>query len=304
MKNRILLAISIILMVVYGLIRSFPEETSFFNNCRNTVNVKDIETNVIVNIEMEDYLIGVLAGEMPASFDIEALKAQAVASRTYAYHKISTSKNNYDLTTDKSTQVYLTVDEMQEKWKEDYEFYVAKIKDAVESTKDEVLTYNNHIIPAYYFSMSNGYTENAINVFNEDRSYLVPVVSKEDTNNRNYEVTITIPKAEFCTKLSISCDKITIGNIVRNESNRIDAITINNKEYSGVDVRKSLDLRSTDFEIVVFKENVQVTTYGYGHGVGMSQYGANTMAKEGSSYKEILEHYYKGTKITSVNSIK
>ena len=302
MKNKILLVVVVVLGIIYVYIRSFVKETPFYVN--NELVIKNTETNVIENVFMEDYLVGVLAGEMPASFDIEALKAQAVASRTYAYYKKNTSNKDYDLTTDKSTQVYLTVDEIKQKWGVEYEYYLNKIKEAILSTKDLVVTFQGEIISAYYFSMSNGYTENATSVFGEDKSYLTSVSSKEDTSNKNFNVNISLNKQDFCQKLSINCEKIEIKNVIKNDTERVERITINNKVYSGTEVRKLLNLRSTDFNILVNDNIIEINTNGYGHGVGMSQYGANQMAKEGYSYQEILKHYYTGVEITSINSIK
>ena len=249
MKNKILLSIVIVLTVLYCFIRSFNNKTSFFINDDNKINIKNTNTNEIQTLNMEDYLIGVLAGEMPASFEIEALKAQAVASRTYAYYKIKNSNNSYDVTNDITTQVHLSDNQMKEKWGSDYEFYLNKIKLAITETKNEVLTYQNEIIPAYYFSMSNGYTENSLTVFGHFEDYLVSVESDEDVNHRNYSVTTSISKNEFCSLLNISCEDIIITNVEKNNTNRVDFITINGKKYAGIDIRKKLNLRSTDFNI-------------------------------------------------------
>ncbi|MBQ6840894.1 MAG: stage II sporulation protein D [Bacilli bacterium] len=301
MKNKILLVVVVVLGIIYLFIRSFVKETSFFIN--DNVTIKNVTTNVTETIDMEEYLVGVLAGEMPASFEMEALKAQAIASRTYAYYKVKVSNKDYDLTTDKSTQVYLTNEEMKNKWGNDYDYYLDKIKSAIQQTGGMVLTFENEIIPAYYFAMSNGYTENALTVFGENKSYLTSVVSKENENHRSFKVTKSISVAAFCNALGIECNNLSINNIIRNDANRVESININNKNFTGLSIRKLLDLRSTDFEFKVSDNNVDITTYGYGHGVGMSQYGANTMAKDGYNYDKILKHYYTGVEITSINSI-
>ena len=303
MKNKILLIVVLILAVIYSLIRSFKKEASFFSS-ENKVIIKNTTTNEIKTFDMEDYLIGVVAGEMPASFEEEALKAQVIASRTYAYYKIGISKDNYDLTTDKSTQVYLDDMQMRDKWQDDYDYYLNKIKTVVKETENLVLTYNNQVIPAYYFAMSNGYTENGQAVFGENKEYLASVKSEEDVNHRNYKVTKTMAKNEVCDLLSTSCDNLVISNIVRNDTNRVDSLIINGESYSGIQLRKLLDLRSTDFSFEINDENVIFTTIGYGHGVGMSQYGANTMAQQGYKYEEILNHYYLNTQIKNIKSIK
>ena len=256
------------------------------------VNVET--TDKLLTVDIEEYIIGVVAGEMPALFHDEALKAQAIASRTYLINHLQSNKTITNTTDD---QVYLTKEEMKEKWKEDYEKYYNKIKEAVLSTKDLIMYYNNEPIKAYYFSTSNGYTASSISVFNEEREYLTSVESPFDKDNSN---TITISKEDFCTKLSITCNQISISNIAKDNSNRVTSLIINNKEYTGIQVRKQLSLRSTDFTINIKDNNIEITTKGYGHGVGMSQYGANNMAKLGFTYDEILKYYYQDIKIDSI----
>ena len=246
-------------------------------------------------IDLEEYVIGVVAGEMPASFQEEALKAQAVAARTYALYK--SQNNGYVLSTTVSDQVYLGEEALRQRWGSDYEFYYNKIKQAVNETKGEVVTYDDKIISAYYFAISNGYTEDAKTVFNEDKPYLVSVESNWDKNYQSYTSTRTISKASFCSKLNISCEGLNISNIVRSNNNYVREITINNETFSGLQIFNKLGLKSTDFKIEVASDKVVITTYGFGHSVGMSQYGAQGMAQEGYSYKDILSHYYKNTEV-------
>ena len=236
---------------------------------------------------------------MPASFEVEALKAQAIAARSYAMNKVNSSKKTYDLVTDVSNQVYITQDEMKEKWQSEYDYYYNKIKDAVLETKGLVMKYNDEIISAYYFAMSNGSTEDVSLVFGESKDYLQSVDSSWDENVKNFTVETNITKEEFCKKLDISCNDIIINNIKRSETNRVNEITINNKTFKGTEVRSILNLRSTDFNIEI-NESIKITTKGYGHGVGMSQYGANEMAKNGSTYEEILKHYYNNIEISKI----
>ncbi len=256
------------------------------------VKVKTDKSNIEVDIE--EYIIGVVAGEMPALFEEEALKAQAVASRTYLINHLLTNDSISNTTDD---QVYLTKEEMQSKWQDDYEKYYTKIKQAVQSTKGLIMYYDNQPIKSYYFSTSNGYTESSLNVFNEQRDYLTIVESPFDEDN---SYTTTLSKQEFCNKLNISCNEISISNIELDNSNRVSKITINNQEYSGIELRKLLSLRSTDFTINIKDTTIEITTKGYGHGVGMSQYGANNMAKLGYTYEEILKYYYQDIEIDSI----
>lgn len=303
MNNKYLFIIVIILVVIASVSSSKKRTTSFNNEEEKVkeniiVKVKN-KDNTINNIELEKYVVGVVAGEMPASFNEEALKAQAIASRTYAIYKMNTSKGNYDLVTDISNQVYITNEEMQEKWGSEYNKYLEKVTNVVNDTKDLVMTYNGEVIESFYFAISNGKTENVTSVFNEDRDYLKSVESS-DTNVNNFMKTIVISKNEFCEKLSVNCDNIVIKDIKNNETGRIDELNINNKVFKGTEIRKLLNLRSTDFQINV-GDNISITTKGYGHGVGMSQYGANEMAKNGSTYKEILKHYYQNIDIVKNN---
>ena len=237
---------------------------------------------------------------MPASFNEEALKAQAVAARTYALYKINHSNKNYDVVTDASNQAYQTMDELKSKWGKDFEYYYNRVKDAVLNTKDEVMTYNDEVIIAYYFAMSNGYTEDSSLVFNEEKPYLKVADSKwEDSSLKNFLFKKEYSIDEFCNLLNIS-KNVTITDIKRSSTNRIVSLTINNQEFSGTDIRKKLNLRSTDMDFEITEDKIIITTRGYGHGVGLSQYGANLMAKNGYNYKQILEHYYSGVELSKI----
>ena len=299
MKNKILLCMVVILFVIYLSKGSVKENTSFLDY---KLVVKDLSTNKTFDINMEDYLIGVVAGEMPASYEKEALKAQAVASRSYALYKSKNRKRDYDLTTDNKTQVYLTNDQLKKKWGSKYDEYLKKVTDVINDTKGEIITYDNQVISAYYFSMSNGMTENSKDVFNEDKPYLVSVKSLENNAIKNYSRELSFSIKSFCSKLSIKdCSKINISNINYNDTHHVKDIRINNKLYTGLDLRKLLGLYSTDFNITINKDNVIITCIGHGHDVGMSQTGANLMAKKGFTYKEILNHYYTGIEISKIN---
>ncbi len=250
-------------------------------------------------MDLEDYVIGVVAGEMPASFNMEALKAQAVAARTFAMYK-SKNNTNYVLSTTINDQVYLSILDMQKKWGNDFEHYYNRVKEAVIATEGEVVTYNGDIIIAYYFAISNGYTDSASAVFKEDRDYLVSVDSSWDKAYQSYTSKRVMDRNTFCNKLNISCGTINISNIVRADNNYVRSININNVKFTGLDIFNKLALKSTDFKISVDDKNVTITTYGFGHGVGMSQYGAQGMAQKGYNYQEILKHYYKNTEVTKI----
>ena len=293
------LLITIILLTIIYIISFFQRETNFImpkNNFKD-INLSYVDINYNdkhLKVSIDDYIIGVVAAEMPASFEEEALKAQSVASRTYLINTLSTT-NLVDTTT--NNQVYIDKSAMQEKWGNDYNKYYNKISNCVKETKDKIITYQNKPIKAFYYSMSNGYTESSLNVFNKQLDYLNIIESKWDKDNQEI---ITISKNDFCTKLNIDCSNIRITNIKKDKSNRIESITINNKIYTGIEIRKLLNLRSTDFEIDITDSLISVTTKGYGHGVGMSQYGANNMAKEGYTYEEILKYYYQNIEISNI----
>lgn len=301
MKNKILLLIILVLGILAVI--SFKNKETNFNLEKKeiTLNLKDSDTGKISSVELENYIVGVVAAEMPASFDEEALKAQAIASRTYAMYKINNSQKDFDLVTDVTNQSFITKDEMKSKWGDEFDKYYHKVEKAVNETQSLVMKYNDEIISAYYFAMSNGYTEDARLVFNENKPYLKSTESKWDNENvTNFSVTISLSKGEFRSLLGISGDEIIISDIKRSATNRVNEITINNQPFSGIEVRKKLKLRSTDFEITTTPTEVVITTSGYGHGVGMSQYGANFMAKEGYTYDEILKYYYNGVKISKI----
>lgn len=272
-----------------------------YNN--ETIKVKRISTGKIVSIPLEEYVIGVVAGEMPASFNIEALKAQAVASRTYVLKRVSNNKGEYDVVDSTSNQVYLDSDQMKEKWPSTYEENLSKIKDAVLSTKGQVILYNNNIIDAMFFSTSNGYTENSGDIFTSNLPYLTSVESKWDEvespvfNSKN-----EISKLEFLANLNLETNKdIIIKNIEKTKTGRIKTLDINGKTFESSEIRKIFNLKSTSFKIEITNDKVIFYVSGFGHGVGMSQYGANGMAKEGYNYMQILKHYYKNCDIKKVN---
>lgn len=302
MKNKHLIIIIIILSVIA--IVTYPKKEAKLDkkdeNKTIFVKVKDQDTGVIKTLDLENYVVGVVAGEMPASFEMEALKAGAVAARTYAMYKINNKTSEYDLVTDVTNQVYLNNEKMKEKWQDNYDYYFARIKKAVEDTSNLVITYEGEIISSYYFAMSNGKTENSELVFGEAKDYLQSVDSKKEETLTTFKQTVKFSKSDFCSKLQITCENITITDIQKTASGRVDTIVIGNHLFKGTKVRQALNLRSTDFEITV-GDDIIITTNGYGHGVGMSQYGANIMAKDGASFEEILKHYYQNTQITKLS---
>ena len=269
---------------------------------------EEIQIRVLTNghveqIPLETYVIGVVAAEMPASFNVEALKAQAVASRSFALYRKKYYNLQYDVTDDTRTQVYISTDTMKKRWGSSFDKYYNRILKAVESTKGEIVTYNGKIIEALYSAMSGGVTQDVAAVWGSKRDYLVAVESKYDNENINsFKSTRKITFDEFRKKLSLTCNKITIDYIKKNTSDYISEISICGKVFSGSDFMWKLALRSADADIIV-KDTVEITTYGFGHGVGMSQYGANGYAEHGYTYEEILKHYYTDVEISNVSDV-
>lgn len=268
------------------------------------IRVKRSSTNQIEIIPLEEYIVGVLAGEMPIDFDIEALKAQAVASRTYALKRMEYNKDKeYDVVDSVMNQVYLDDQYLHQAWGNNYVKNINKLRKVVNNTIDEYLTYDDEIIDAMFFSTSNDYTEDSGNVFNFTVPYLISVDSPWDKEvSSAYLTAKNLSLAEFYDKLSLPYNKnLNIEIIKRSKTNRILLLKINNTEFKGTELYKALSLKSTDFTIELKGDYVTITTKGYGHGVGMSQYGALGMAKKGYTYKEILHHYYYNTTLKKIN---
>ncbi len=265
-----------------------------YTELKESINVKVLVNDTTEEMKINDYIIGVVSCEMPALFNIEALKAGAVAARTFYYYNYGIFENYVAKNSD---QCFITTDKMKENWKDNYEEYYNKIKNAVLSTDNEVVTYDDKIIHSYYFSMSNGYTENAMNVFKENEPYLKSVTSLWEKDLNNYEKTLSVSVDEFKKKLNITDKNINVYIKSRFDSGRVNEFVVNSKIFEGTLVRKLFNLRSADFDFSIENDLVTFTTRGYGHGVGMSQYGANEMAKSGYKYDEILKYYYTGTKI-------
>ena len=271
------------------------------NNIENTLEDNKIyvkvyrENGSILNLEIEEYLIGVVAAEMPAEFNDQALMAQAILARTYTLKAI---KNNKKLTDTSSTQNYKSNEELKNMWKDKYDIYYNKIKKAIDNTCGKYLTYDGQLIEAVYHSTSNGLTEDSKNVWGNSFPYLITVESKYDELNPSFirETQITYEKLSTIFKTNINSET-DINIISKTSGNRVDKIEIAGNIYTGVEVRTLLKLRSSDFEIIRNNVGIVFKTRGYGHGVGMSQYGANGMAKNGYSYDQILKHYYKGVTI-------
>ncbi len=305
MKRVLIVTLAFLLVPSFFIFFIFKEKKEIVENTTTTtyIKVKQVSKNKIIKLDIEDYVIGVLAGEVPIYFNIEALKAQAVAARTYALKRIKET-NTYDVVDTVMNQVYLDDNTLKDRWKDNYDEYIFKIKKAVYFTKGEYVDYNGTYADTLFFSTSTGQTENSEEIFGTKVAYLQSVESYWDEEESPvYEEKNIFTRNEFCKALLLNnCTNINITILNKTTTGRIKKIKINEKTYTGSEVAYYLQIRSNYFNIIIENNNVIVITKGFGHGVGMSQYGANGMANNGYSYKEILNHYYKNTTLKNLNN--
>ena len=289
---------------------AFPEndESPETNKNPTYISVFNSAENKTFEKELEEYLTGVLIAEMPGEYEEEALKAQAVAARTYILNKKSNKNPSHKdaivCTNPAHCKGYTSPEEAAEKNGQGWiDKYLTKIQKAVADTEGEFIAYDKKPIEAYFFALSNGYTENSGEVWKTDLSYLKSCDSSFDSSSPNF-----ISEAEFSLNdfnerlLNIRSDYSPsevpkVSDIVLSEGKRIKSLKINGALFNGSEIRTAFNLKSTDFSIDLKDKKIVFTTKGNGHGVGMSQYGANVLAKKGKSYKDILRHYYKGIEI-------
>ncbi len=274
-----------------------------------TVFLSDTKKNLTVS-EFE-YVCGSVAAEMPLMYHEEALKAQAIACYTNSLRlknsKNKSAINGADISDNPTThQGYLTREERKEKWGDDYQKYESKLETIVKAVESEYLTYNGEYCLCAFSAICTGTTESAENVWGEKIPYLVSVKSSGDTLSPQYSSTNTFTKSQFISimkDLGVSINskanlEETIGKSKISKSGTVLKIEINKKSLTGEQIRSAFSLRSSAFKITATENEVTFKVSGYGHGVGMSQYGADYMARQGSTYDEILKHYYKGSEIT------
>ena len=258
-----------------------------------------MEDGAVVEMDMDEYLTGVILAELPASFEQEAKKAQAVVARTFTRKAWTTGGKHGDgsVCTDSSCcQAYISPEEYRAGG--GTEEAVAAAQAAVLATSGYVLTYEGNLIEATYFSCSGGSTEDAVAVWGTDYPYLRATDSPGEEGATHYTDTVTFTKEEFALALGISLSggpESWLGFTTYTAGGGVNTMCIGGKEFKGTELRKLLGLRSTAFTITADSESVTVVTRGYGHRVGMSQYGADAMAASGSGYEEILAYYYRGT---------
>lgn len=299
----LILFIPFLMVNFYEIDKKKEIELKYVSN--TIIRVKRNATGDIDEVPFEEYIVGVLAGEMPIYFEKEAFKAQAVAARSYALKRMEyNTQNDYDVVDSIMNQVYLDNNYLKDAWGENYVKNINKLREAVNETSGEYLEYDGEVIDAMFFSTSNGYTEDVQLVFNIDLPYLKSVKSAwdEDTSSA-FRTTKTISASSFYEILGlVYSDTLDVKIIKRSSTNRIISLSINGTEFFGRDLYNKLGLKSTDFSLKQQENNIVINTTGYGHGVGMSQYGALGMAEEGYMYDEILSYYYIGTTIKKMEN--
>lgn len=276
------------------------------------VKLLHAETGEVEELEMDKYLYGVVSAEMPANFEKEALKAQAIVARTYTEYKIykGSKHENADICDDsKCCQAWISKEKRFEKWNEvDRENNWNKITSAVDETSGKIITYDGAPINAFFHSNSGGTTETVANVWGgSNYPYLQSVETSGEDSYTQYASTVTLTKEEVLQKMQAEYSETTIDwtqekpiQITEyNESGRVKTIQIGNKSISGVEARTIFGLKSAKFNVQV-GESVQFDVVGYGHGVGLSQTGADAMAKTGATAEQIINHYYTGVKIENI----
>lgn len=280
-----------------------------------TISLLHKKTGEVEQVKLDEYLCNVVSAEMPATFEQEALKAQAIVARTYTIYKILNKKHdNADICDDSTCcQAWISKDERLAKWEENQrESNWQKICSAVNETSGKIITYENKPIDAFFHSNSGGITEVPVNVWGgTGYPYLQSVETSGENTYTQYASEVTLSQEELINKLKEKYSDISIDFtnsedikiLEYTESTRVKTVKFGNHEISGVEARTLFGLKSTNFEISRDGNNIKFSVKGYGHGVGMSQTGADSMAKNGSKAEDIIKHFYTGVEITEVNKL-
>ena len=280
-----------------------------------TIKLLHLETNEVEEVPIDTYLVNVVSAEMPADFEIEALKAQSVVARTYTIYKIQNKKHDNADICDNSgcCQAWISKEERLARWDEGVrESNWQKIEQAVNGTKGKIITYEGKPINAFFHSNSGGKTEVPVNVWGgTGYPYLQVVETSGEDNYTQYNSEVVLSKEEILEKLKVNYSDISIDFnnnddlkiLEYTDSGRVKTVKFGNHNLSGTETRSLFGLRSTNFEIIKENDNIKFSVKGYGHGVGMSQTGANTLAKEGKIYEDIIKHFYIGVEIQDINNL-
>lgn len=290
--------------------QTYEEDEPYDTNYEDIIdNIEYEDTSDTLEVyeknNLDEYIIGVLAAEMPASFEEDALKAQAIAARTYAYRRIGSIDAEID--SSKIGQAYNSLETMKTQWGDNFDNYYNKIKNAVYSTAGIIITYEDEPIEAVFHSTSAGVTETAENIWGQSLPYIKSVESSLDENAPNFIYTTTVTNEDFINKIYEKLNNIDKNQIIStfkitstSEAGYVLQTEVCGQTISGADIRIMFNLRSTNFTIQKNSNTIEFTTKGYGHGAGLSQYGANFMALNGSSYEEILHHYYSDIQLSKI----
>jgi stage II sporulation protein D len=281
--------------------------TAFFfvDNSKGKFRVYDIDRDKLLTLSPREYVIGALASEMPPSFHKEALKAQAVAIYTNAIRSVYSESEYIAKVSPKRLHGYTNEKILKERWGKNFEFYSEKMSAAVDEVLGTVIVYKDKPILAAYHSMSGGKTESAENVWGQSVSYLTPVESEGDklaadlVKSREFSSKEAREILKFALPETFlpEVDTLLFTDLEYSDSGTLLSAVVGDKKISGQKIRKIFSLRSAFIEISAQDGKVIFTTKGYGHAVGLSQYGADFLGRQGSDFKEILKHYYKGTSL-------
>lgn len=277
----------------------------------NIIRVLHIKNNQVEEMNLDDYLLGVVSAEMPASFEMQALNAQAVVARTYTIYSIINNKQKHEnadiCDNSKCCQAWISKEDRLSKWDESSrEEYWNKIQNAVMNTKGKIITYDGKPIDAFFHSNSGGTTETPVNVWGgSNYPYLQAVQTSGEDAYSQYSSEIVLSKEDFINRVKekhhnfeIDFNKEDCIKIIEmTNSNRVKKIKIGNLEVSGVEMRSLLGLKSANFTYKIDNNEISFKVIGYGHGVGMSQTGADSLAKQGYNYEQIIKHFYTGVEI-------
>ncbi len=284
-------------------------------NQYGTISLLHKKTGEVEQVKLDDYLCNVVSAEMPATFEKEALKAQTIVARTYTIYKILNKKHdNADICDDSTCcQAWISKEDRFTRWEENQrESNWQKICNAVNDTSGKIITYENKPIDAFFHSNSGGITEVPVNVWGgTGYPYLQSVETSGEDAYTQYSSEVVLSQEELINKLKkkytdISIDFANSDDIKileYTESTRVKTVKFGNHEISGVEARTLFGLKSTNFEITRDGDNIKFSVKGYGHGVGMSQTGADSMAKQGKNAEDIIKHFYTGVEITEVNKL-
>ena len=279
-----------------------------------TIKLLHKSTGEVEEVLIDTYLCNVVSAEMPADYEIEALKAQAVVARTYTIYKAQNPKHeNADICDDSTCcQAWVSKEKRFERWEESKrESNWQKIEKAVNETAGKIVTYDGKPINAFFHANSGGTTELPVNVWGgSGLPYLQVVETVGEEGYTQYSSEVILNNEELIEKLKekysdiqIDFNNDDIKILDYTDGNRVKTVKFGNHELSGVETRTILGLKSTNFEITKEKDILKFSVKGYGHGVGMSQTGADTMAKQGSNYEDIIKHFYKDVEIKNINEI-